>query len=75
VGGVLRGGFEGVGEDFFHLLVGDFPWRARPGFVGQPVQAVFDEPGPPFAHRGAGHAEAVGDLAVVRAGGAFQDDA
>ena len=75
MGGVFRGGFQGVGEDLFHLLVGDLPRGTGPGLVDQAVQAMLDEAGSPFAHGRPGHPQPFGHRAVVIAGGAFQDDA
>jgi hypothetical protein len=75
VGGVFRGGFQGVDHDLFHLLVGDLPGGAGSGFVGQAVEPVRDEPGPPFPDGRARNPQPLGHLGVVSAGGAFPHDA
>jgi len=58
------------GDDVDHLIVGHFPWRARPRFVGEPFEAARAKPLAPFTDAVARHVQASGDRAVRQALGA-----
>jgi hypothetical protein len=74
-GGRVRGlGLPRPGDDPLDVLVGDLARGPGPLVVGQPVAAPRDEPRPPLAHRLCGDAELGGDVLVVQAVGAGQDD-
>jgi hypothetical protein len=63
-------GFEGFGNNFLNLGVGDCAGRARSGFIGQTRQALVLKPFAPFTHGLIGNLQALSDLAVVQSFGA-----
>ena len=71
---VVRCFLERLDDDPLDIVIGDLARPTRTRVVVQPVEAVLDEPGPPFRDRGAGDFEPLGDLGVGTAFGAGQHD-
>src|SRR5205807_316186 len=57
VGGLA---FQGARDDLFDVAVLDGARRARPGFIDQPFESVFQETAAPFANGGHGNGQFFG---------------
>jgi hypothetical protein len=74
MGGVLRPLLECLDDDPLDVSVTDLPRCTRPRFVGQAVQAPFDEPPPPGSDRVRGNIQPTGHLQNRVPFGALQHD-
>jgi hypothetical protein len=70
-----RRGFQRPGDDVDDLLVGHFPRRARPWFVGEPFEPARAKPLAPLTHAVTRHAQASRDRPVRQSLGTRQHDA
>src|SRR3954452_21983906 len=59
-----RFAFDGPPQQSGHLLVGDGARTARPEFIVEPLNAMFDKSLPPFTHRRFRPIQALGDLRI-----------
>src|ERR1700759_3317367 len=59
-----RFGFDGPPQQSGHLLVADGARTARPEFIVEPLNAMFDKSLPPFTHRRFRPIQALGDLRI-----------
>jgi hypothetical protein len=66
--------FEGLGDDFLDLGVGNRPRCTGPGFVSESFEAVVEESLPPLADGDWVDVESGGDGVVFEILGAGQDD-
>ena len=60
--GVLRRGFQGRGDDPFHVRIGDRAGLAQARLIEQPLEPVDGEPVTPLGHRVPRDPKLLGDL-------------